>query len=274
MRGFLEIPKGARLFEYGLRSGGKVLASGGARLIDEDEDWPAGARADWEGLVSADGQRLMLAVKERVAEVDERWKPIKWIWEKGQRGARSVVLAGPRLAAEGEKCYLDLLAGSAPKLKIVELPPEPEKKPGEKKRPPARGIYRLVELVESQVAPAAGSADLVVVVAPPADPETATTPRRYRQGLDWILARLKRAGARRVALVPPLTRKVPARQLAAYARMCKEAAAVYRARFVEPEKVLADKYWVPEGADGKVTGRWPNAAGQELLAGLVRGSYR
>ncbi len=273
VRGFLRVPKGARLFCYQLKSRDEVLASGQARLVGEDEPWPKGARAAWNGIV-AGGNRIILTLEERVAKVDNKWKPIRWIWEKGRSRAESVVLAGPRLAAAGGKSYQDRLAGSARRLKIVELAPPAGK--GAPRAAPAQGIYRLVELVESRVVPAARGADLVVLVAPPEDPEMATEPRRYRQGLDWILSRLKRAKVTRVALVPPLTKRVPGRQLTAYAKHCQQAAAVYKTRFLKTDELLEDEHWVPEGAlgKGKVTGRYPNEEGREVLAELIKAAYK
>lgn len=272
VRGFLRVPKGARIFRYQLKSGDEVLASGQARLVGEDEPWPKGASAAWNGIV-AGGSRIILTLEERVARVDNKWKPIRWIWEKGRSRAESVVLAGPRLAAAGGKSYQDLLAGSATRLKIVELAPLAGGK-GPLRAAPAQGIYRLVELVESRVLPASRGADLVVLVTPPEDPEMATEPRRYRQGLDWILSRLKRAKAERVALVPPLTKRVPGKQLAAYAEHCRKAAAVYKTRFLKTDGLLKDEHWVPAGALGKVTGRYPNEKGREVLAELIKAAYK
>ncbi len=271
VRGFLRVPRGARIFRYQLKSGGKVLGSGQARLVGEDEKWPKGARAVWNGI-AVNGDRVILTLEERGAKVDNKWKPIRWIWEKGRARAGNVVLAGPRLAAAHKKSYQDLLAGSATKLKIVALAPPAAK--GARRGAPAQGIYRLVELVESRVLPAAGGADLVVLVAPPEDPEMATEPRRYRQGLDWILSRLKRAKVQRVALVPPLTKRVPGRQLAAYAKHCQKSAAVYKTRFLKTDDLLENEYWVPEGALGKVTGRYPNAKGQKALTELIKEAYK
>jgi hypothetical protein len=276
VRGFLKVPKGAKYLHFKLNSGEKCLGAGSARLIDEDEKWPKGSRASWERLVDSEGAPLILTLEERTAKVDDRWKPIRWIWEKGRSSADKVIIAGPRLAPKGVRSYQDLLAGSAERLKIETLP-QPAGK-GQRKAAPAHGIYRLVEMVESKVVPAAGDMDLVVLVTPPQDPEMATEPRRYRQGIDWILSRLKLAGAGRVAVVPPLTRKVPAKQLSAYAAICRKASAVYAkkvgARCVSTERFADIEYWRPKGALGKVSGRYPNADGQKLLAELIREVYK
>jgi hypothetical protein len=274
VRGFLKVPKGAKYLHFKLTSGGKNLGAGMARLVDENDKWPKGSRASWGRLVDAKGLPLILTLAERTPRVDNRWKPIKWLWEKGRSSASNVVIAGPRLAKRKKKSYQDLLAGSAKKLKIKELA---EGSAG-RRSAPAHGIYRLVELVESKVIPAAKAADLVVLVTPPEDPEMATEPRRYRQGLDWILSRLKRAGVGRVAIVPPLTRKIRAKQLAAYQEICRKAAAVYAkkvgARCLDV-KVLKDiEYWRPPGALGKVTGKYPNDNGQKKLAELIKAAYK
>jgi hypothetical protein len=277
VRGFLRVPRGADHFHFGLSSGKRDLGSGRARLVDERDEWPRGARAAWGRLVDSRGVPLILTLRERVPRVDNRWKPIRWLWEKGRSRAESVLVAGPRLAAAGKKSYQDLLAGSAEKLRVLELP---EAAGRGRRAAPAHGIYRLIELVESQVIPAVRGGkgvDLVVLVTPQEDPEMATEPRRYRQGLDWVLARLKRAGAGRVAIVPPLTRRVPARQLAAYAEICRKAAAVYAkqvgARCLDVGPLAEREYWRPEGALGRVTGRYPNEKGQRKLAELIRSAY-
>ena len=272
VRGFLPVPAGARRLKFALESGGKTIAGGSARLVGEGESWPEGARAAWGGMVSAGGERLILTLEERIAKVDDRWKPVRLLWKLVRPGARNVLLAGPRLAPEKGESYQGLLAGGKLKVKVIKLPPPPRREKREGR--PAQGIYRLLELVESEVAPAAKGVDLVVVVAPPEDPEMATEPRRYRQGLDWILARLRRAGARRLALVPPVTKKVPAKQLAAYTQLCEKAAAVYKARFLNTAALLKPACWKPEGAEGKVTGRYPNARGRKVLAGLIRAACR
>jgi hypothetical protein len=276
VRGFLDVPKGAKYFHFRLRSGKEDLGAGAARLLDEQDDWPRGATASWQRLLDPSGLPLILTLEERVARVDDRWKPIKWIWKHGRSSAEKVLVAGPRLSAKGAKSYQDLLAGSADNMKFAELPAPAAK--GKRRAAPAHGIYRLVELVESKVAPAAKGMDLVVLVTPQGDPEMATEPRRYRQGLDWMLARLKRAGAARVAVVPPLTRKVPAKQLGAYAAICRKACAVYAkkvgARCVDLSALNDVDYWRPEGALGRVTGRYPNRAGQRKLAELIKSAYK
>ena len=77
-----------------------------------------------------------------------------------------------------------------------------------------------------------------------------------------------------MALVPPLTKRVPARQLAAYAKHCQQAAAVYKTRFLKTDEMLKDEHWTPKGALGKVTGRYPNAKGREVLAELIKEAYK
>ena len=193
-------------------------------------------------------------------------------------GSQLACLAGP-----GERNYLDHLAGSAPKFTAVDLttgaggsqapavPAGPEAAGAAAS--PTRGIYALIEAVEGRVRPAARNADLVVVVMPQSDPELGTDPRIYRQGLDWVIARLGAAGVGRIAVLPPLSHTVPEKQAEAYAAVCEKAAAVYAekgARCVDASRMLADRYWLPEGASGKVSGRWPNAEGQEALAKLIR----
>lgn len=277
VRGFLRVPEGARYFHFQLSSGKRDLGAGMARFVNETEKWPKGSVASWGRLVTAKGVPLILTLAERVPRVNNRWKPIRWLWEKGRSGADNVVVGGPRLAARKRKSYQDLLAGSATKLKIVELPAAG---PGRAGAMPAHGIYRLVEMVESRITPAVKNkdVDLVVLVTPQEDPEMATEPRRYRQGLDWVLSRLKLAGAGRVAIVPPLTRKVPARQLAGYSEICHQAAAVYArqvgARCVDTSAFKNAELWKPGGALGKVTGKYPNDAGQKKLAGLIKATYK
>ncbi len=275
VRGFLKVPPGAKYLHFKLTSGGKNLGAGMARLVDESEEWPKGSRASWGRMVDAKGLPLILTLAERTPRVDDRWKPIKWLWEKGRSSASNVIIAGPRLASRRNKSYQDLLAGSTEKLKIKELA---DVSAADQRANPAHGIYRLVELVESEVIPAAKTADLVVLVTPPEDPELATEPRRYRQGLDWLLSRLKRAGSRRVAIVPPLTRKVRARQLAAYEQICRKSAAVYAkkvgARCVDVRQLKDIEYWRPPGALGEVTGKYPNESGQKKLAELIKSAYK
>ncbi len=277
VRGFLRVPEEAKYFHFQLSSGEKNLGAGMARLLDETEDWPRGALASWGRLVNPQGVPLILTLKERIPRVNNRWKPIRWLWEKGRSRAANVVVAGPRLASRKGKSYQDLLAGSAKKLKIVELPAASG---GRSRGMPAHGIYRLVELVEAKIVPAVKgkNVDLVVLVTPQEDPEMATEPRRYRQGLDWVLSRLKLAGAGRVAIVPPLTRKIPAKQRAAYFEICRKAAAVYAkqvgARCVDTRALENAELWKPKGALGKVTGKYPNEKGQEKLAELIKATYK
>jgi len=276
VKGVLEIPRKAQSFEYALESDNRECGAGGALIVREEDGWPAGARASLYGLVGRDGRRLILVLPERTARVDDSWKPIRWIWESSARKSEKVVVIGPRMAAPGNKSYLELLAGSAPKLDVIDLsapPPADSKEPAPVEAGATRGIFALVEAAENQAAAAARNADLVVLVMPQSDPELATDPRVYRQGLDWVVARLARSGAARVGLVPPMTRRVSEKQLAAYAAVCAETCKVYKARGVkllDGSRLQAERYWKPPGASGEVTGRFPNESGQEALAGLIK----
>lgn len=272
--GALSVPEKAVRWQYALSVGGRRLSSGSAMLLGEDGKWPEGAGAGWGGLAGQDGEALILTLEERVARADDRWKPLRWVWERGRAGASGVMVAGPRLVQAGGRGYAELLEKSAERFAFVELA---ETGGG---IAPSSGIYRMVELVETEVAPrvAGNRTELVVLVMPQSDPEMATEPRRYRQGLDWLLSRLGRAGVKGVVLVPPLTRAVPARQSAAYAEACRTAAVTYArtvgARRVDVAALTADEgLWRPEGADGAVTGRFPNARGHEALAALIRAAY-
>ncbi len=280
VRGFLELPEGARRLEYGLESGDLALGAGRAEVVREDDAWPAGAYAALSGLVGPGGERLILCLPERVSQVDERWKPLKFLAGNGRPTPESVVVVGPRMAPDGARSYLDLLGGQGGakadgKLKPLDLfaaPPAGGDAPA-RPAPPTRGIFALVEAVESRVSAEAKGADLVVLVMPQSDPEMGTDRRSYRQGLDWVISRLTHAGAKGVAVVPPLSHSVSGKQLAAYADICAESAKVYAqsgAVLVKSDGLLAEEYWKPEGATGRVTGRFPNEAGQEALARLVR----
>ncbi|MHC4914283.1 MAG: hypothetical protein ACYTGB_02235 [Planctomycetota bacterium] len=276
VRGSVRVPKGARHFHYTLSSGGQTLAASTAVLLGEKDPWPKGAAAGWDGI-AVKGRPVILTLEERVARVDDRWKPIKWIWEKGRANADSVVVAGPPLCPPGVKGYRELLGEGNARIRFLEVPAAPaENEAGGRL---AQGIYRLIETVERGVVRGGGPRpDLVVLVVPPDDPETATNHRLYRQGLDWVLARLWGAGIRRVGIVPPLTRKVPARQLETYAQACRESSRIYEqkcgSRFIDPAALLADEYWRPEGALGKVTASRPNARGQQKLAEIIGGACK
>jgi len=290
VRAFIDLPDAARRLEFTLQSGGLELGSGRAEIVGEDDPWPAGAAAALTGMVGAGGERLILRLPERVAEVDERWKPIKAVFSRSRPRPERVVVVGPRMAGEGERSYLEVLGGPKDaRLQALDLfapPPAGEAPAAPAGRAPAaavpasgatRGIFALVEAVETRVTAAAKGADLVVLVMPQSDPEMGTDRRAYRQGLDWAVSRLLRAGAKGVAVVPPLSRSVSDKQLAAYAAACADSARVYGERgaaLVKSESLLADKYWTPKGATGRVTGRFPNEAGQEALAELIRGACR
>lgn len=277
VRANITLAAGARALEYGLESHGAPLGTGRALFVGEADPWPAGSGAVLSGLSGPNGERLILTLPERVAEVDERFKPLKWAFTSRPAAPKSVTVVGPRMSAPEVKSYLELLGGDA-KIKPLDLfaaPAPAADNKGEPARPaaPTRGIFALVEAVESRVAAAAKGVDMVIIVMPQSDPEMGTDPRTYRQGLDWTIARLMAAGVKRVTIVPPLSRSVSEKQLTAYAAVCHESAQVYSGRgaaLADSSKLMAEKYWAPEGASGKVTARFPNKAGQEALAELIK----
>lgn len=277
-KGFLEVPRRARSFEYALESGGRQCGAGRAVIVREEDAWPASARAELNGLAGPAGERLILALPERTAKVDNSWKPFKRLLGGSRRKSESAIVVGPRMAPPGARSYLEMLAGCAPKLTTIDLSAPP---PAAARTPPAagatRGIFALIEAVENQAAAAAKGVDLVVLVMPQSDPELGTDPRVYRQGLDWVTSRLLRAGAARVAVLPPMSRRVPEKQLAAYAAACARSAEVYRLRGAEAldgSGPMAERCWALPGASGEVTGRFPNDAGQEVLARLIKEACR
>ncbi|HYF50832.1 MAG TPA: hypothetical protein VEJ63_15565 [Planctomycetota bacterium] len=255
----LESETGAKfVFSLKCKGAAEVHATTVARLIREDDAWPATTVRNGR-LESGEAREIIVPViRKRLKARDRTYAPLKWIMDPAP--GESALAAGKGIA------FVPGGWGIAKSERQVPLGPyEPNG---------AAPILRATADVLSSI----GAKDQkiperLVIALPPEDLEVDTDPRVYKLVLETMLAHLRKLGVREIVLLPPIHYSGNQKQRDIYWRAVHEAALVYECQSVDATEYMREEWWRVDTSGGAVYGKKPNKQGlkkfEQALSNLL-----